>query len=403
MKRFKWKDVVTEELSMSITGIAGITSQDDVDNVRQLLVMLLEVAGGPPFTNDNFTDEIWDRIALGLLDDAFREVFADDIRAVETTGTVLEKIKHTSLEHEIEIGDIVHVNWCTEEQLESLPEIGTDLAHRIVQERRLNGAFRGGKNLADRVPGIGEGIATKILWRLRFNRPPTLIPSPNDLYELIKWLIAKMEVPPEEGLHRLLEYTIAHLKGAQHKRWYATRCYEHDLPSASHECSWIGILEGREYYSWICTALDEAEHKIDMAMFHVALPSEDHPTHILINKLIAAKNRGVKIRVLLDKDRASDPYKSSIINKNALDTLCNAGVDARFDTEEQLLHSKFLAIDEETAIIGSHNWSAGSYLHWDDMSFAISSKSFTCELHQRFEKLWRCPIQQHTLSTPSHN
>jgi phosphatidylserine/phosphatidylglycerophosphate/cardiolipin synthase-like enzyme len=125
-----------------------------------------------------------------------------------------------------------------------------------------------------------------------------------------------------------------------------------------------------------------------MAMFHVAMPADNHPTRLLLNKLIDAKKRGVEVRVLLDRDRKEDIFKSTIINLNALETLKANGIDARFDTEDKLLHSKFLVLDSKIAIVGSHNWSAGSYFNYDDMTMVINSENFAQELRQRFEKLW---------------
>ncbi|UFS72762.1 helix-hairpin-helix domain-containing protein [Geomonas sp. RF6] len=44
---------------------------------------------------------------------------------------------------------------------EALPGIGPALAHRIVQDRHKNGAFRSLEGVS-RVPGIGEGTLSKI-------------------------------------------------------------------------------------------------------------------------------------------------------------------------------------------------------------------------------------------------
>jgi phosphatidylserine/phosphatidylglycerophosphate/cardiolipin synthase-like enzyme len=77
-----------------------------------------------------------------------------------------------------------------------------------------------------------------------------------------------------------------------------------------------------------------------------------------------------------------------VINEKAVGTLKLAGVDVRVDPEERLLHSKFLVIDSDLSIVGSHNWSAGSYFGYDDVTFALQSEGFAQQLHERFNSLW---------------
>jgi phosphatidylserine/phosphatidylglycerophosphate/cardiolipin synthase-like enzyme len=96
----------------------------------------------------------------------------------------------------------------------------------------------------------------------------------------------------------------------------------------------------------------------------------------------------VAVRVLTDSDRVEDPYLSTVINGPAIAVLRGAGVPVRVDTPEALLHSKFLVIDDDLAVVGSHNWSAGSYFTFDDLSLALRSAALAAELAARFDGLW---------------
>lgn len=390
MYQFKWQDMVSDQFTESICNAAGANTVTSAQDVQKLLVRLFEFIGGLPLVEDSISNEDREKIAAGLVEDALREAFAKDITPFESTGVIIEDedIDNTLIESELVLGDFVFVNWCTEDELIALPEIGQVIAKRIIEERLKNGAFKGGKDLSERVSGIGEKSVRKLIRRLRFARRPTLLPSPNTINDLIKMLVTKTGVSPEEGLRRILEYTITLLGGRKTVCWYAYQRYNEDIAYALHDCSVIGILHGSEYYGWIGDAIDKADAKIEMAMFHVAMPTDNHPTKDLVDKLIDAKKRGVEVRVLLDRDREEDPYKSTVINTKALDALKAGGVDARFDLEEKLLHSKFLVLDSEYAVVGSHNWSAGSYFHYDDFSIVIKSQGFAQELQQRFDALW---------------
>ncbi len=90
---------------------------------------------------------------------------------------------------EIEIGDLVHINWCSQDDLEPLPFIGQKLAERIVLERRKNGAFLDLKDFNSRIPGIGEKNAKKLEPRLSFDSKPHLIKSIDTLDDLIIELV----------------------------------------------------------------------------------------------------------------------------------------------------------------------------------------------------------------------
>lgn len=388
MQQFNWPDMVNDELVTSICDKLSVNMTSTREEVRKLLGRLFEIVGGFPFLDSPLTDEAYRQIARGLLDDALREAYAKDIATHKEGGTILEDCDYSPIRYQIMLGELVHINWCTEKELSDLPDIGPKLAEKIIEERRRNGAFKSGEELSGRVSGIGEQTVTKLLRRIRFGQRPTAAPFPRDVIELVKFLADKTGASPDEGLRQILEYAITYLGTKKRIRWYADQYYDYSPPVVNHKCSWIGILRDSQYYYWLSDAIDKAKEKIDMAMFHIAMPAENHPTRLLLDKLIAAKKRGVEVRVLLDRDREEDVYKSTIINTDALETLKAGGVDARFDTEDRLLHSKFLVLDSVTAIVGSHNWSAGSYFNYDDITMVINSKSFAEELRQRFEQLW---------------
>jgi competence protein ComEA len=56
---------------------------------------------------------------------------------------------------------LVNINTATQEELESLPEIGPELAQRIITYRTENGPFRSTEAIQD-VPGIGSTIFARI-------------------------------------------------------------------------------------------------------------------------------------------------------------------------------------------------------------------------------------------------
>ena len=65
--------------------------------------------------------------------------------------------------------------------------------------------------------------------------------------------------------------------------------------------------------------------------------------------LLDAHNRGVNVRVVLDKSQETEKYTSATF-------LANAGVPVRIDDDFAIAHSKIMILDEETVITGSFNF-----------------------------------------------
>ena len=149
---------------------------------------------------------------------------------------------------------------------------------------------------------------------------------------------------------------------------------------------WAGVLSGDAYALAVARLLKDATQTVDLCMFHIALGVE---TKALVEALIDAAARGVVVRVLVDRDRRDDPYRSTLINSRARKALEAGGVKVRQDPANVLLHSKFMVVDSALVVLGSHNWSAGSLSGYDDTSVVLQSSDLAAVLTLRFDALWR--------------
>ena len=66
---------------------------------------------------------------------------------------------------------LLDVDRATIEQLERLPGVGPQLAHRIAEERAKNGTFGGLEALDERVRGIGPALAKRLAPHVTFSGP----------------------------------------------------------------------------------------------------------------------------------------------------------------------------------------------------------------------------------------
>ena len=120
--------------------------------------------------------------------------------------------------------------------------------------------------------------------------------------------------------------------------------------------------------------LQNAEKNIDVAVFFL--------THKgIAADLIAAHQRGVKVRVIMDATAAKNGYtKHELIRA--------AGIPLKIETWGGKMHMKSGIIDGEHLIVGSMNWTSAGTRTNDENTLIIHSKAIGAEYLASYEKLW---------------
>lgn len=144
----------------------------------------------------------------------------------------------------------------------------------------------------------------------------------------------------------------------------------------------VELIVGGQYPYRVGDLISGAAASISLAMFICSYGDENHPARQLVEKLIAAHQRGVQVQVLFDQDRRADVYDTRIINRPAAVALEEAGVKVRFDETTELTHSKVLVIDQKLTVIGSHNWSRSSFFEYDEVSVLITDEAVATDYHR---------------------
>jgi len=135
------------------------------------------------------------------------------------------------------------------------------------------------------------------------------------------------------------------------------------------------------YCDVVAEAFAGAESTIDLLLSNAEM--EANP---LIEPLLAAHQRGVAVRVLLDE---SD-WSASITSKNrpTLETLKRAGIDARFDNPAVTTHAKLAMIDGETTLLGSSNWNRYAFTDQEQANIRIVDRRVASAFGEWFDALW---------------
>ncbi len=348
MFQFSWAEIITENFIEVLTSGTGIDLRSQSDVVNPLFSTIFKATGGLPDWTDILNDEQKSRLAINLFSEALTRHLSSSGVVYPLSGYFLQDSKENFDEAIVPI-EKININSATATDLEVLPMIGSTLARNIITERNSNGLYISFDDLIERVEGLGEGSKKKFGNALRFTNPVSeskfKIGTTLTLSE--KFLFSLSVLPGENSVSKaiqLLNILATTLMSSPHPASYEKQIrIGFEINNIEfHSVDWLSVLESSDYLRYLPQLLQQALISIKMAMFHVALPDENHPTKQLLDELIQAKNRGIEVKVLLDQDRDTDPYKSKIINTPAKAFLESNGVECRFDSSDTLLHSKFL-------------------------------------------------------------
>lgn len=156
-----------------------------------------------------------------------------------------------------------------------------------------------------------------------------------------------------------------------------------------HEPYTSGYLQtkvgGQDLELWLLPdprghALTELRKNIRTAKrsIRIALFTFTHPG--LIDEVIDAHKRGVKVAVVVDM------HSGLGASAKAVDQLKKASVPIFLSQGVQLLHHKFICIDEETLFMGSANWTKAAFYKNSDCVLALYN--LTKEQKRFMRRLW---------------
>ena len=126
--------------------------------------------------------------------------------------------------------------------------------------------------------------------------------------------------------------------------------------------------------SIIIRLIDSAERYVYVAIYSFTLDN-------IGDALIRAKNRGVDVKVVIEKDQAG-------IQGSEYERLLNAGVDVRLDGNPYLMHHKFMIVDGKIVVTGSYNWSYSAEERNDENLVVILSPSIAKLYEDEFNRIW---------------
>lgn len=138
--------------------------------------------------------------------------------------------------------------------------------------------------------------------------------------------------------------------------------------------------QGYPMWDGIELAIKQAQKKIDIAVFYL--------THkYIVQDLMDAKKRGVRVRVIVDATGASNEYSKH-------EAIRASGIPVKVENWGAKLHMKSAIIDDAIVILGSMNWTAAGEKNNDENTLIIHNQELAKEYSLFYEKLWESIPEQ---------
>lgn len=100
------------------------------------------------------------------------------------------------------------------------------------------------------------------------------------------------------------------------------------------------LPEGQSAKAVVTRAIHDAEQTLDVAAYYFTDPT-------IVKELIAAKNRGISVRVILDRSQAVGDTQAALVA---------GGITCRIDRKHKTMHDKFIVVDGKHTQTGSYNY-----------------------------------------------
>lgn len=124
-------------------------------------------------------------------------------------------------------------------------------------------------------------------------------------------------------------------------------------------------------------AIRESRQQIDVAVYQLTSIE-------LAQALTAAKNRGVRVRVLTDKERAATGGPAIRLLREKSVEVRSLGI-----SEQSLMHHKFAVFDNGVVATGSYNWTNTAERANYENLVLFDDRDVVARFTREFQRLWQ--------------
>jgi hypothetical protein len=145
-------------------------------------------------------------------------------------------------------------------------------------------------------------------------------------------------------------------------------------------------IPSEKYFEVVLNEINRAQSSVTVCMYLVSTGQGRHKTRpqLLLEALVKAKERGVKVEVVLEQNQ----------NRQAYEFLKENKIEVYFDDPEKYTHSKVVVIDARTVIVGSTNWTRSGIGANVESNLLARSEELARDVLEDLKKVPRNPAAQ---------
>jgi phosphatidylserine/phosphatidylglycerophosphate/cardiolipin synthase-like enzyme len=126
--------------------------------------------------------------------------------------------------------------------------------------------------------------------------------------------------------------------------------------------------------------IDNAKSKLDIAIYTIT-------DEIIVDRIISASNRGVKVRIITDYDMSKNIPKNQWQRK-VLRMMDNCGIPIKINKYNGFMHLKVTIADDLIVTTGSYNYSKAARTKNAEILVVIDNEKTAKEWATEFESMW---------------
>ncbi|MDI3298601.1 MAG: phospholipase D family protein [Bacillota bacterium] len=155
------------------------------------------------------------------------------------------------------------------------------------------------------------------------------------------------------------------------------RLYPGAPPGGSEaSVAWLFPRGGGDAAARIVREIGAARKTLDLAVYSFT-------DERIAQAVLAAKRRGVRVRLITDREELRNPYQKAVVGE-----LRRAGVPVEQNSHAGLMHLKVAVIDGRTVITGSYNWTLSAADENDENLLVIRDPALAASYGRLFESMW---------------
>jgi len=153
------------------------------------------------------------------------------------------------------------------------------------------------------------------------------------------------------------------------------------------ECPEARFVSNRDYYPAFHRLALRADDRI-LAVIYLAKFHREEETEVnmILEDLVSAKERGLSVRILLEKSYWDSSLNS--YNQEFIDSLESHGIIASFDDLNVTTHAKCVVFDGEVALFGSTNWTTSALERNNEVNIELHDETICGEIEEYINTLW---------------